>query len=318
MAGQIGFNVTGVLNGADVEGMDEAALKNAVERVNVFVRITPAHKLRIIKALKSAGHTVGFMGDGVNDAPALRAADAGISFESAVDVAREAADIVLLKKNLSVLADGIREGRRIFVNTRTYMLATISSNFGNMLTVAGAALLLPFIPLLPSQILLLNILSDLPMLAISTDRVTDEDIARPKKWDISQISHFMYFFGAISSVADYATFIVLLIVVHADRVLFRSGWFLESLLTELVIIFLVRSRRLSWLNRPGPWLVRASFATVAFGTLFLYTPFRTAFEFVPLGAKLVATIVFIVAGYALLTELGKVVYFRLKGNGMTV
>lgn len=314
VAEQLDFAVTGVLTGEDVERMDDAALSQSVERVNVFARITPSHKLRIIRAFKAAGHTVGFMGDGVNDAPALRAADVGISFEHAVDVAKEAADVVLLKRNLSVLADGIREGRRIFVNTRTYVFATISSNFGNMLTVAGAALLLPFIPLLPAQIILLNILSDLPMLAVSTDRVAEEELAKPKKWDIAQISNFMYFFGAISSLADYATFAILLIAVRADMYLFRSGWFLESLLTELVIIFLVRSRRVSWANRPSAWLVRAAVATLVLGGLFLYTALRLPFGLVPLDPFLVLLLLGIVAAYAVLTELGKAAYFRYANH----
>lgn len=312
VAEQIGFGITGVLTGDDLERLDDAQLEKAVEATNVFARITPAHKLRVIQALKRAGHTVGYMGDGVNDAPALRAADVGISFDDAVDVAKEAAGIILLKKKLSVLADGIREGRRTFVNTRTYLHATISSNFGNMLSVAGAALLLPFIPLLPSQILLLNLVSDFPMLSISADRVSDAELATPKKWDIGQISNFMYFFGTISSLADYATFAVLLFVARADVALFRSSWFVESLLTEVVVIFLLRSRRLSFANRPGLPVIASSVLVVVASLYFVQTNLGRAAELVPLPMWLLLSVIAIVAGYAVLTELGKIAYYRFR------
>jgi len=310
VAKQLGFKVEGLLTGDEMQEMDEPQLEAAVENTNVFARITPEHKLRIIRALKRRGHTVGFMGDGVNDAPALRAADVGISFDDAVDVAKEAAGIILLKKNLSVLADGIREGRKTFVNTRTYIYATISSNFGNMLSVAGASLFLPFIPLLPAQILLLNLLSDLPMLAITTDRVHDAELKKPKHWDIHKISNFMYFFGTISSLADYATFGVLLLVVNADMSLFRSGWFIESMLTEIAIIFMVRSRVISLSNLPGKALVVLSFAVIL-GTIWLVeSGAGSMFGLVPLGAWLQAVLFMIVIGYSVLTLAGKTAYYR--------
>lgn len=314
VASELGFHVTGTHTGEEVEAMNDAALEAAVENANVFAEITPEHKLRIIRALKKRGHTVGCMGDGVNDAPALRAADVGISFEDAIDVAKEAASVILLKKNLSVLADGIREGRKTFVNTRTYLNATISSNFGNMLSVAGASLVLPFIPLLPAQILLLNLLSDAPMLAISADRVSDEDVAYPKRWNIREISNFMYFFGIISSLADYATFGLLLFVVHADVTLFRSGWFIESLLTEIVVIFLLRTKRLSFANRPGGALVAAAVATVVLSFVVVQSSFGRAAELVPVGMKTLGAIALIVLGYAILTELGKVAYDRFHNR----
>lgn len=316
VASQIGFGITGILTGDDIEGMDAHALSHAAESTNVFARITPAHKLRILNALKAAGHRVGYMGDGVNDAPALRAADVGISFDSAVDVAKEAAGVILLQKNLSVLADGIREGRKTFVKTHTYIKATISSNFGNMLSVAGAALLLPFIPLLPSQILLLNLLSDFPMLMIPTDRVPAEEIARPKKWDVGRLAQYMYYFGTISSVADYATFALLLFAVRSNPVMFRSGWFIESMLTEVVVIFLLRTRRLSLANRPSAPLVVASIAMVG-ATLFLVeSRLGAAFELVPIGAKTLGAIALIVLGYAVLTEFGKVAYYRFQERNL--
>jgi Mg2+-importing ATPase len=310
IASQIGFEVNGLLTGDDLQLLDDAQLEAAVEKTNVFARITPEHKLRVIRALKQRGHTVGFMGDGVNDAPALRAADVGISFDDASDVAKEAAGIILLKKNLSVLADGIREGRKTFVNTRTYIYATISSNFGNMLSVAGAALFLPFIPLLPAQILLLNLVSDLPMLAITTDSVADAELKKPKHWNIQRISNFMYFFGTISSLADYATFGILLLVVNADMHLFRSGWFIESMLTEVVIIFIVRSRVLSRKNLPSKALI-ASSAAIVFGTVWLVeSGAGAAFGLVPLGLWLQLTMVAIVFGYAVLSLSGKAAYYR--------
>ncbi len=319
VAEQLGFAVTGILTGDDVEHMDDAQLTEATETTNIFARITPAHKLRIINAFKAADHTVGYMGDGVNDAPALRAADVGISFEDAVDVAKEAADVILLQKKLSVLADGIREGRRTFVNTRTYVFATISSNFGNMLTITGAALLLPFIPLLPAQILLLNLLSDLPMLSLSADHVADADLAKPKKWDVGQISNFMYFFGSISSLADYATFALLIFVAHAGTALFRSGWFVESMLTEILIIFVFRSTILNFRDLPAWPLVTSSAAVVALTFALTQTALGDAFSFVPLTGRIIPWILLIVIGYATLTVMGRKLYehYRTPGRSMT-
>ncbi|MFZ2804382.1 MAG: magnesium-translocating P-type ATPase [Patescibacteria group bacterium] len=315
VASELGFDVTGVVTGEQLAAMNDATLRASVEKANVFARITPEHKLRIIQALKKNKHTVGYMGDGVNDAPALRAADVGVSFENAIDVAKEAAGIILLKKNLSVLADGIREGRKTFINTRTYLRATISSNFGNMLSVAGAALLLPFIPLLPAQILLLNLLTDFPMLAISTDHVAEEEIDKPKKWDIQQMSGFMYFFGIISSLADYATFAILLFVAHANVDLFRSSWFIESVLTEIIVIFFLRSRRLRLNNPPGiPLLVSSAFIVVVSYAL-VQSTLGKQFSLIPLPMWINLAILGIVVGYAVLTQLGKVAYYRFKEAG---
>jgi Mg2+-importing ATPase len=311
VASQLNFAVTGVYTGEQVEKMSDPQLRDAVENANIFAKITPAHKLRIIQALKKCGHTVGYMGDGVNDAPALHAADVGISFDDAIDVAKEAASVILLKKNLSVLADGIREGRRTFANMRTYIYSTISSNFGNMLSVAGASLLLPFIPLLPAQILLLNLLSDVPMLAISGDRTPEEEILQPKKWDIRKISSVMFFYGAISSFADYITFGILLFVAHANIPLFRTGWFIESMLTEIVIIFLLRTRRISIANRPGIPLIISSVLSMIITLIITQTRIGKSFEFIPVATPLILIILLIVAGYAGLTLLGKIGYAKL-------
>lgn len=310
VASQLKFPITGIVTGSELEAMSDAQLQATVETANIFARITPEHKLRIIKALKKGGHTVGYMGDGVNDAPALHAADVGISFDNAIDVAKEAASVILLKKNLSVLADGIREGRRTFANMRTYLNATISSNFGNMLSVAGASLLLPFIPLLPAQILLLNLIGDVPMLAISADRVPDEDVLMPKKWDIRQISNFMFFFGLISSIADYATFGILLFVAHANIPLFRSGWFIESIVTEVLVIFLLRSKKLTLANRPGiPLMIGAGLAISA-ALVLTQTRLGAAFELTPVPWHVLTLIGGIVTGYAVMTLGGKMAYAR--------
>lgn len=314
VAESLDFGITRLLTGERIETMDDATLALEVERTNVFARITPSHKLRIIQALKKNGHAVGYMGDGVNDAPALRAADVGVSFDDAVDVAKEAAGIILLKKNLSVLADGIREGRRTFVNTRTYIYATISSNFGNMLSVAGASLLLPFIPLLPAQILLLNLISDLPMLGISTDNVSEEELSKPQKWDIRKISNFMYFFGAISSLADYATFAAMLYVARADIALFRSGWFIESVLTEIVIIFLVRSRRISLNNLPSTLLSVSAIVVTAATFYIIQSGAGAAFGLTALPTGILSLLLLIVVFYAILTLLGKTAFYRFRAK----
>jgi len=310
VAQQLDFAIIGLLNGTDVEKMDDAALEQTVETTNVFTGITPAQKLRVIRALKKHGHTVGFMGDGVNDAPSLRAADVGISFDNAIDVAKEAASVILLKKNLSVLADGIREGRRTFANTQTYINTTISSNFGNMLSLAGAALFFPFVPMLPAQILLLNLLGDLPMLGISSDRVADEDLARPRKWDIKHISRFMWFFGPISSIADYMTFGLMYFIARANIPLFRSGWFVESLLTEVAVILLLRSKRTTLSNLPSGILTITCLISMSLAVITTQTSVGASLEFVPLSMRIMAYILLIVTCYGLMVELGKRIFYR--------
>ncbi|MDD5438116.1 MAG: magnesium-translocating P-type ATPase [Patescibacteria group bacterium] len=310
VAEQLGFKISGLLTGDQIGRMDKNRLEKAVELANVFTGITPSQKLQIIQALKKHGHTVGFMGDGINDAPSLRAADVGISFENAVDVAKEAASVILLKKNLGVLCDGIREGRRTFANTQTYINTTISSNFGNMLSLAFAALFLPFVPMLPAQILLLNLLGDVPMLGISTDKVSDEDLAKPRKWDIKRISNFMWFFGPISSLADFATFGIMYFVVHANVPLFRSGWFVESLITEVVVILLLRSRKTSLANPPSKILITMCLVSIAIAVFIVQSTFGSQLEFMPLSPKIIGLILLIVVGYGIVVQLGKSVYYR--------
>ncbi len=310
VAEQLDFKIHGLMTGIQIDSMNDTELEHAVEQNNIFAKITPTHKLRIIQTLKRLKHAVAFMGDGVNDAPALREADAGISFQEAVDVAKEAAGIILLKRNLSVLADGILEGRRTFVKTRTYIHATISSNFGNMLSVAGAALFLPFIPLLPAQILLLNILSDIPMLCIPTDNVPNDEIKKPLKWNIGEIKHFMYFFGMISSAADYVMFGTLLLIFKAGPELFQSGWFIGSMLTEVIVIFILRTNRFSMKNSPSKPLIIAS-VTMAIVTLVItQSPLGKTLNLIPLQPMVLLSIICIVIGYAGITELGKIIYRR--------
>ncbi|MEK7655381.1 MAG: magnesium-translocating P-type ATPase [Patescibacteria group bacterium] len=310
VAEQLCFEITGLVTGKQLEAVSAEELKSLVEKTNVFASITPEQKLMIIRALKECGHTVAYIGDGVNDAPSLRAADVGISFDNAVDVAKEAASVILLKNSLAVLADGIREGRRTFNNTQTFINATISSNFGNMLSLAATALFLPFVPMLPAQILLLNFLSDLPMLGISSDRASDEDLAMPRKWDIKRISRFTYFFGIISSVADFMTFGLLYFIARANIPLFRSGWFVESLITEVVIILLLRSRRTSLSNPPSKILAGMCVFAVLLAFVIVYTPLGSSIELVSLPLYLILSIFLIVIVYGALTEIGKRLFYH--------
>ena len=228
-----------------------SALLRRVVDVDVFAEIEPNQKERIILALKKAGNVVGYMGDGINDASALHAADVGISVESAVDVAKEAADIVLLEKDLGVLVQGVREGRTTFANTLKYVFMATSANFGNMFSMAGVSLFLPFLPLLPKQILLTNLLTDFPEMTIATDRVDSEMVDYPRRWDIKAIRKFMITFGLVSSVFDYLTFGALLTILHATQDQFRTGWFLESVISASLIVLVIRSRKPFFKSRPA-------------------------------------------------------------------
>ncbi|MFH0967119.1 MAG: magnesium-translocating P-type ATPase, partial [Methanobacteriota archaeon] len=238
----IGLEVKGVLKGSEVELMDEGALSRVVEDATIFSRMTPVQKNRVMIALKRNGHVVGFMGDGINDAPSIREADVGISVENAVDIARESADIILLKNDLRILNDGVLEGRRTFGNTMKYILMGTSSNFGNMFSVAGASLFLKFLPMLPIQILLNNLLYDISESTIPTDNVDESYIRTPKKWDIEFIKRFILFFGPISSLFDFLTFFILLFIFSADASLFQTAWFMESICTQTLVIFVIRTR----------------------------------------------------------------------------
>jgi Mg2+-importing ATPase len=275
------------------------------------VEIDPQQKERIVRALQRTGHSVGFLGDGINDAPALHAADVGISVEGAVDVARESADIILLSRDLDVLRSGVEDGRRTFANTLKYISITTSANFGNMISMALATPLLPFLPLAAKQILLNNFLSDVPSIAISSDNVDRARVLRPQRWHVKDIRKFMVVFGLISSVFDLLTFGVLLFVFHADEATFQTSWFMISLLTELAVVLVLRTHKPAFRSEPSSLLLWSTLGVVVatFAIPFL-GGLTSAFGFVPLAATQLAVIVGIVLGYILATEAAKAWYFR--------
>lgn len=309
----LGIDGSSVATGADIARADETALGKLAARTSIFAEIDPQQKERIIRALKQGGHAVGYMGDGINDAPALRAADVGISVDHAVDVARESADIVLLRRDLNVLRRGVEDGRRTFANTMKYILITTSANFGNMISMALATLFLPFLPLLAKQILLNNFLSDLPSAAIAGDAVDPEHVHEAQRWHIADIKRFMLVFGLLSTVFDLLTFAVLLLLFRADETTFRTMWFLVSLLTELGVVFVLRTRR-SWLrSAPSSLLLWTSVATAAAAFALPYAGAISAiFSFTPLSAGMLAASIAIVACYMVATETAKQIYFRAK------
>ena len=314
VANMVGMEVEGVLTGADLSTMRDEALWQNAERTTLFAEVDPNQKERIINALRRTGHVVGYLGDGINDAPALHAADVGISVDSAVDVAKETADFVLLEHSLSVLRDGIGEGRRVFANTMKYVYTTTSANFGNMLSMAALSLVIPFLPLLPKQILLNNFLSDLPAMAIAGDRVDPETIAVPRRWQVKRIRNFMLLFGGISSVFDGLTFVVLLLVLQVAPPEFRTAWFVESLLTELAILLVVRTQRPLFASRPSTALLWISAAVAVVAVALPYVPAAQAlFGFVPLPPTLLAVLVLITLLYTAASEAAKQVFFRRMG-----
>ena len=299
-----------ILTGRDLHQMSDEALLKRVNEVDVFAEVEPNHKERIILALKKAGHVVGYMGDGINDASALHAADVGISVDSAVDVAKEAADIVLLEKDLGVLVQGLYEGRRTFANTLKYVFMATSANFGNMFSMAGASLFLPFLPLLPKQILLTNLLTDFPEMTIATDNVDKEMVERPRRWDIKFIRNFMMTFGIVSSVFDYLTFGVLLLILHATTDQFRTGWFLESVISASSVVLVVRSRKPFFKSRPGKYLLVATLMIVGVTLIFPYTPFGKTFGFSPLPISFLLFMGVIVILYIIAAEIAKRVFYK--------
>jgi Mg2+-importing ATPase len=307
----LGLTGGGALTGADVAALDDRALAAAITTTTVFARVSPEDKARIVRVQRLSGGGVAFLGDGVNDALALHAADVGISVDSATDVAKDAADVILLEKDLDVLADGVAEGRRIFANTIKYVLMGTSSNFGNMFSAAGASLFLSFLPMLPSQILLNNLLYDSSQLAIPTDHVDEEQLRRPSHWDIRFIRHFMIFFGPLSSVFDFITFGIMLWIFHAGPAEFRSGWFVESLATQTLVIFAIRTRRIPFFrSHPSLPLVIAALAVVAVGTVLPFTPLAHTLGFQPLPAAFFAALAGMVIGYLVLIEIGKRIFYR--------
>ncbi len=302
---QVGMDHQRLLTGQDLRQMTDQALLQRVNETDVFAEVEPNQKDRIILALKRSGNVVGYIGDGINDAPALHAADVGISVDSAVDVAKDAADIVLLDKNLAVLIQGVREGRMTFANTLKYVFMATSANFGNMFSMAGASLFLPFVPLLPKQILLTNVLTDIPEMTIATDSVDPELIDRPRRWDIAFIRKFMLTFGLVSSVFDYLTFGVLLFVLHASPEQFRTGWFVESVISASAIVLVIRTRRPFLASRPGRSLVLATIAVGGTTLLLPYLPIAAALGLTPMPPSFLLLLATILAAYVLTAELAK-------------
>lgn len=309
---QIGVDCAGVLTGAEVEALGDNQLAAAIPGTTVFARISPDQKSRIIKVARRTGKDVAFLGDGVNDAVALHHADVGISVDSGTDVAKDAADVVLLDKDLGVLADGVTEGRRIFGNTMKYVLMATSSNFGNMFSAAGASAFLTFLPMLPSQILLNNLLYDSGQLAIPTDRVDSEALSRPAAWDMKLIRRFMSVFGPVSSVFDFLTFWVMLAVLHAGHSEFRTGWFVESIATQTLVVYVIRTRRIPFLrSRPSlPMLLVPTGAALA-GAVLPYTGLARLLGFTPLPLAFFLLLSGMVVAYLVLAELAKAWFYRL-------
>jgi Mg2+-importing ATPase len=310
VARAIGLGSAQVLPGHELRQMSDGALLARVGQVDVFAEVEPNQKERIILALRKAGHVVGYMGDGINDASALHAADVGISVEGAVDVAKEVADIVLLEKDLDVLVEGVREGRTTFANTLKYVLMATSANFGNMFSMAGASLLLPFLPLLPKQILVTNMLTDMPEMTIASDSVDAEMLARPRRWDIGFIRSFMLTFGVLSSVFDYLTFGALLYLFNASTDQFRTGWFVESVLSASLIVLVVRSRRPFFRSRPGKRLLWATLGVVATTLVMPFLPFAPLLGLTPLPPPFLGLVAVIVAMYIISGELAKRIFYR--------
>lgn len=306
----VGMRCERVLSGAQLDELHDEALWREAERTDLFVEVDPNQKERIILSLKKMGHVVGFLGDGVNDAPAMHAADTSLSVQHAVDVAREAADFVLLERDLDVIRQGIEAGRRTFANTLKYVLTTTSANLGNMLSMALASLFLPFLPLLASQILLNNFLSDIPAIGLADDSVDAELVNKPRRWDMRFIGRFMIEFGCLSSLFDFLTFGALLWIFHAGAAEFRTGWFVESLLTELVIALVVRTRRPFYRSRPGTVLLISTLVLMALAVSIPYLPFLDLLGFARLPATLLVTLLAITALYVIAAEMTKRWFYR--------
>jgi Mg2+-importing ATPase len=316
IAREVGLGEARVLSGPELRKMSAQALTRRVSETGVFAEIEPTQKERIVLALKKVGHVVGYLGDGINDAPALHAADVGLSVDSAVDVARESADFVLLEHDLEVLVDGVREGRRTFANTLKYVFIATSANFGNMFSMAGASLFLPFLPLLPKQILLINLLTDFPEMTIAGDNVDPEMGQAPRRWDIRFIRRFMLVFGLISSVFDYLTFGVLFWL-HANVAQFRTGWFIESIISAALIVLVVRSRRPFFKSRPSKLLLLATVAIVIVTTVTPYLPMAGLLGFQPMPAHFYFVLGLIILGYILTAEVAKSMFYRHRAGAQT-
>lgn len=302
---QVGIEVGAIVLGSELDGMSDSALPQIAERTTVFARMSPAQKSRVLLALRHRSHVVGYLGDGINDAPSLHAADVGISVDSAVDVARDAADIILLEPGLGVLHRGIREGRRAFGNVTKYLLMGTSSNFGNMFSMAGASAILPFLPMLPTQVLLNNLLYDLAQISIPTDNVDPATLQVPQRWNIRTIRTFMFVLGPVSSLYDALTFYVLVRVFHADPALFQTGWFVESLATQTLVLFVIRTPGNPLRSRPSLALTLTVLTVVTLGLALPYSPLAATFGFTPLPARFFAFLAVVTATYLGVVQVAK-------------
>ena len=314
---QVGMPVENLLLGSKIEAMNEAQLAEAVRSASVFARLVPAHKERVVHALQSNGHVVGFMGDGINDAPALKAADVGISVDSAVDIAKESSDIILLENSLLILEQGVMEGRRVFGNIIKYIKMAASSNFGNMFSVVGASAFLPFLPMLPIQVLTNNLLYDFSQTTIPTDEVDADWLTKPRKWAIGEIQRFILFIGPISSIFDYLTFFIMLYIFNAwtDPALFHTGWFVESLFTQTLIIHVIRTNKIPFIeSRASLPLIVTSVIIVAVGAWLTVSPLADALGFVPLPPQYWLLLAIMLVCYVILTQVVKAWFIRRFGD----
>lgn len=305
--------IQGILNGPEISKMSHEALLGSVKKTNLFCRVTPSQKTRIIMALKESGHVVGYMGDGINDAPSLHTAHVGISVDSAVDVAKEAADFILLKRDLKVVNDGVVEGRRTFGNIMKYVMMVTSSNLGNIISMAAASLFIPFLPMLAPQILLNNLLYDVSETPIPLDNVDKEVLKRPHQWSMSLITKFMLILGPISSLFDFLIFYIMLIGLSAGEAFFQTGWFIESLATQILVIFVIRTRLSPFKSRPSSILIASSLGMLAIAIMIIYSPLGAYFNFVKLPLYFYAILVPMVCAYLIIAETGKRYFYRRFG-----
>jgi len=326
----VGLPTDRIVTGAELGRLSEDEFASLAQEADIFVKLSPAQKERIVRSLRASGHVVGFLGDGINDAPALKAADVGISVDSGVDVAKETADIVLLEKSLMVLEEGIMEGRKVFANIVKYIRMGASSNFGNMFSVLGASYLLPFLPMLPVQILANNLLYDFSQTGIPTDRVDEELVTKPLKWNIQNIKRFMVFIGPISSIFDYATFALMWFFFSCSAYnapgataaqkealahLFQTGWFVESLLTQTLIVHIIRTRRVPFFGSCASLpMTLTTVGIMAIGVWLPYSPFASALSLVPLPPVFWAWIVGFLVAYSILTHFVKTWFFNRYGG----
>ena len=312
----VGLKTDHIVLGSEIEHMSQEQLSDISAKATVFAKLSPPQKARVIEALRVKGHVVGYLGDGINDGPALKAADVGVSVDTAVDIARESADIILLEKSLNVLGDGVIEGRKVFANIFKYIRMGASSNFGNMFSVLGASAALPFLPMTPIQILTNNLLYDFSQTAIPTDNVDEEFLASPRKWDVGNVAKFMIYVGPVSSIFDYATFILMLVAFDAwDKpALFQTGWFVESLLTQTLIIHIIRTNRIPFIeSRASGALLATTLIVCMVGAALPYSPLAPVFGFTPLPFLYWPAVACFLLAYAVLAHIAKIYFVRHWG-----